>query len=77
MLAFMDADMKTTVSVSDVSSKVKRKPDALCRMCVHMARVLSLWMYCDPALASVPMTAALNHKEVPNAIKCFFDAGTN
>ena len=45
--------------------------------CVHMARVLSLWMYCDPALASVPMTAALNHKEVPNAIKFFFDAGTN
>jgi len=27
--------MKTTVSVSDVSSKVKRKPDALCRMCSH------------------------------------------
>ena len=76
MLAFMDADMKTNVSFDRFSNKVKN-PDALCRMCIHMARVLSLWVYCDPAMASVPMLTALSNKEIPNLIKCFFDAGTN
>ena len=77
MLARMGADMTTKVPSDHKLSKVKKSPDNLCRMCVHMVRVLTLWMFCDPALASVPMSSALSQKEIPSSIKCFFDAGTN
>ena len=73
----MGADMTTKVPSDHKLSKVRKSPDNLCRMCVHMVRVLTLWMFCDPALASVPMSSALSQKEIPSSIKCFFDAGTN